>query len=107
MNMENHIYEKWLVELDQELALLDGLEVSPLERLRHALPITNRVLNDLRAAVLKDGFLNQQAEIYFFKKIKPRFYALQLCEMLTYDLTMRIPAGTQEMVKGFYEQELL
>lgn len=107
MNMENHIYEKWLLELEQELALLEGLDVTPLERLRHALPITNQVLNDLRAAVLKDGFINQQAEIYFFKRIKPRFNALQLWEMLTYDLTMRIPVGTQEMVKTFYEQELL
>ena len=105
--MENKTYEKWLGELDQELALLDGLEVTPLERLRHALPITNRVLNDVKSAVLKDGFADQAAEIYFFKKIKPRFYALQLWEMLTYGLATQTPAGTKEMLKAFYEQELL
>lgn len=105
--MENKIYEKWLLELEQELSLLDDLEILPLERLRQALPLTSKVLNDVKDAVLKDGFDSQAEEIDFFKKIKPRFYALQLWEMLLYDVSARTPAATKEMVRGYYEQELI
>lgn len=105
--MENKIFEKWLSELEQELSLLDESEISPLERLRQALPLIRKVLKDIKEAVLKDGFKSQTDEIYFFKRIKPQLYALQLWEMLFYDLSARTPAGTKEMLKCYYEQELI
>ena len=105
--MENKIYEKWLLDLEQELALLDDLDVSPLERLKHALPIISNVIASLKEHVLKGGFADQPAEVYFFKKIKPRFYALQLWEMLFYDISTRTLAGTKAMVRDYYEQELI
>jgi hypothetical protein len=105
--MENKIYEKWLKELQDELSLLDGLDVTPLERLKHALPIANKVITSVKEQVLKDGFTNQAEEIYFFKKIKPKFYALQLWETFYYSLCTQTPVGTKEMIKAFYEEELL
>jgi len=105
--MENKIYEKWLLEIEHELAMLDGLEVSPLERLKHALPIVGKATTSVKEKVLKDGFADQASEVYFFKKIKPRYYALQLWETLLYSLTSQTPVGTREMIKAFYEQELL
>jgi hypothetical protein len=105
--MENKLYEKWLKELEQELSLLDESEPSPLERLRNALPLISKVTNEIKDAVLKEGFYNQADEIYFFKKIKPQLYALQLWEMAFYDISTRTPAGTKEMVKAYYEQELI
>lgn len=105
--MENKLYEKWLLELEQELAILDDSEILPLERLRQALPLIRKVSKEVKEAVIKEGFYDQTEEIYFFKSIKPRLYALQLWEILFYDITTRTPAGTKEMVRAFYEQELI
>lgn len=105
--MENKIYEKWLLEVAHELSMLDGLDVPPLERFKHALPLVSKVIASVKEQVIKEGFVDNAAEIYFFKKIKPKFYALQLWETLFYSLSSQTPIGTREMIKTFYEQELL
>lgn len=105
--MENKLYEKVLAELEQELFVLEDAEILPLERLRQALPLISKITNEVKASVLKDGFDSPANEIHFFKSMKPRLYGLQLWEMLFYDIATRTPAGTKEMVKAFYEQELI
>lgn len=105
--MKKSKYEKWLAELQAELSLLDGEDIKPIERLRHTLPLIAGVINDIKAEVVKNGFAVEEEEIYFFKHIKPAFYALQLFEISWNDLASRKPVGTNDMVKAFYEDELL
>jgi hypothetical protein len=105
--MKKSKYEKWLVELQAELFLLNGEDIKPIDRLRHTLPLIANIINDMKAEVLKNGFAVEEEEIYFFKHIKPEFYALQLFEVSWHDLAIRKPVGTKEMVKAFFEDELL
>ena len=105
--METTIAEKWLHEMENELILLDDIETTPVERLRHSMPLITRIIADVKKLVMEEGFASPQAEIYFFKQIKPRFYAHQIYEILYYNLMMQKPEGTPEMVKAFYEAELL
>ena len=104
--MEISIAEKWLREMESELTLMDDVEVSSVERLRHTMPLITRIIADVKKLVLDEGFASPEAEIHFFKLVKPRFYAYQIYEVLLYNLRMQMPAGTPEMVKAFYEDEL-
>jgi hypothetical protein len=105
--MKKSKYEKWLVELQAELSMLDDEAIKPIDRLRHALPLIAGIINDVKAEVLKNGFAIEEEEIYFFKHIKPAFYALQIYELSLLDLSTRRPVGTPEMLKAYFEEELL
>ena len=105
--MKKSKYEFWLAEVQAELAMLDGEVTGPLDRLKHTLPLISGIVNEIKEEILKDGFESAEAEIHFFKVIKPGFYALQLFELEWYNLCANKPAGTAEMVKAFYEEELL
>lgn len=92
--------------MESELNMLDEVESAPAERLRQALPLITRIIADVKKIVLEEGFASPEAEIHFFKQVKPRFYACQIYEVLLYNLRMQMPAGTPEMVRAFYEDEL-
>jgi len=100
-------YEKWLAELQAEINLLDGEPIASLARLKHTLTLTTGHINAMKEEIISEGFSSTEAEIHFFKRIKPAFYALQIYEVDFYSLTANIPAGTTEMVRAYYEQELL
>jgi len=85
--------------------LYDGME--PLERLRNVITLINKVIDQVRKQVLQDGFTAPADEIYFFKRIKPRLYALRQYEILLYNLQANAPAGPAEYLRQYYEQELL
>jgi hypothetical protein len=104
--MKKSKYEGWLGELQAQITLLDGEPIEPIKRLTHTLPLIAGVINDIKAEVLKNGFAIQEEEIYFFKHIKPSFYALQIFELLLHDLSVRKPVGTPEMLKVYFEEEL-
>ena len=105
--MKKDKYEESLAELRAELALLDGESIKPIERLKHTLPLISGMLKDIKNEVLENGFQSVEAEIHFFKFVKPAFYALQIYEVDLYNLATNVPPGTGEMQKAFYEQELL
>lgn len=99
-------YEKWLDELQNELLLLDQVCMEPLARMRHTLPLISGILNDIKNEVLETGFERPEAEIYFFKHIKPALYALQIYEADLYAIVSNCPEGTTEMRRAYFEQEL-
>lgn len=105
--MKKTTYERGLAELQAEIALLDGEVISPIERLRHTLPLIASIVNDIKAEVMKDGFESPEREIHFFKVVKPGYYALQLFEIEWYHVSINKPVGTTQMLKAFYEEELL
>jgi hypothetical protein len=104
--MKSTNYDKWLNELQNEILLLDQVSTDPMARLKHTLPLISGVLNDLKKEVLENGFESQEAEIHFFKQVKPQLYALQIYEADLFTVTMNRPAGTTEMLRSYYEGEL-
>lgn len=98
-------YDDKLAVLRTAVAALDSL--SPLERLKQALLLTSEAISEIKKDVLENGFAMVDDEIYFFKSVKPSFYALQRYEVDRYNIVVNAPVGTSEMVKGYYEQELL
>lgn len=105
--MKKHKYEMTLAALRSSIAQLDGETITPLERLRQTLLLTSEKINEIKKDVLQNGFSSADEEIYFFKFVKPAFYALQIYEVDYYNLTVNAPIGTDEMLKSWFEQELL
>jgi hypothetical protein len=105
-NMKNIEYEMILADLQAGLAKFQTDNETPFERFRDSLALIREKLLELKAAVLESGFASQAEEIHFFKTIKPQFVALQLFEIGLYSLQSQRPAGTPDMIKAFYEQEL-
>ena len=99
--------DKWLAELQNEIGRLDSISCDAVARLKITLPLISQTISDLRKEVLQNGFACEADEIYFFKHIKPQFYALQIYEVDLYNVLMNKPAGTSEMLRDYYEQELL
>jgi len=100
-------YEQWLAGLRTEIALLDNETITPIDRLKRALQMTSDAIHQLKADALEHGFPAVEAETHFFKFVKPAFYALQIFEVDFYVITVNAPAGTMQMLKAYYEQELL
>jgi hypothetical protein len=105
--MENLAYKNLLTELRAELLLRNEEAREPLARFSDNMIQVRKKLNELKALVLEQGFESKADEIYFFKHIKPQMVALQLYEVLNFNLKNHLPAGTKEMVKAYYEEELL
>lgn len=105
--MKKDKYETALAQLRSELAMLDGEAIKPIERLKHTLPLISGIISDIKNEVVENGFPSVEAEIHFFKFVKPAFYALQIYEADLYSLSANAQLGTDEMLKPYYEQELL
>jgi len=100
-------FEKSVSELEQQLSALDGQEHAAAGRWRQALPIIDKVISGIKEKVLANEFATEAEEIHFFKHIKPKLYALRLYENLLYRFYANLPAGTDEMLRQYYQQELL
>jgi RteC protein len=100
-------FEKSLSELEQELSVFEGQDYAAAERWRQALPMIDKVIGGIKEKVLANEFAVESEEIYFFKHIKPKLYALRLYENLLYRFNANLPTGTDEMLRQYYQQELL
>jgi hypothetical protein len=104
--MFTKFYEKLYRQLVELLLVITGCETDPVKRLAKALQEITLVLQILRVKVLSVPFPSQEIEIWFFKTIKPKFYALRIFHLELYSLDMNKPAGTRDMLLAFYRQEL-
>jgi len=104
--MENTVAEKLLKNMEAELVRLDEKDLSPIERLRQVMPVIGHTIAEVKKLILDRSFNSREEEIYFFKNIKPRIYSHQIFEILLYNLRIQTPAGTSEMLKSYYEEEL-
>ena len=66
----------------------------------------NSVCLELKRHILKTGFSDEIQEIYFFKKLKPRFYALLIFEVEFYNIISSSPKATQQKLYDYYLLEL-
>jgi hypothetical protein len=105
--MENLAYKNQLTELTAALLLANMKKREPLARFRDNIILVRQNLNELKALMHEHGFETKADEVYFFKYTKPQMVALQLYEVLNFNLIANSPAGTKEMIKAYYEEELL
>lgn len=95
-----------LAELEKELGRVSVQVVDPLDRLVQSLKLTRDALGKLKAMVLAQGFEDEDAEVDFFKRVKPAFYCHQIYCTEMYTMETGVPFGDKEQQVAFFLDEL-
>ena len=93
-----------LMEDELEQIALNNLE--PLNRMTSALRVIRKFLENLFGYITKNPFKDKSEEVYFFKSIKPRFYAHYIFEVALYNLATGKPRVDEEQLRAYYMDEL-
>lgn len=99
--------EKLYRKLNDDLETASTNEREPLKRMTSSVSKVRKALQTLKEQVEQDPFPNPAEEINFFKHIKPKFYARQIYEVQLYKIDNSKPCGTFEVLKKYYEVELI
>lgn len=96
------LYAQILVQVEETASI-----ENPMEKLKSGLSIVQKALAQLKIELAKNGFADQQEEIYFFKKGKPQLYALLILitERYAIENSMPIIGGKKQL--AHLESQLL
>lgn len=94
------------VELENKLSLIALEEARPLQKMTACLSVIRKVLVEVREKALATGFIDQAAEVQFFKVVKPRFFSLQVLETELYHLENVKKATSILELQEYYREEL-
>lgn len=104
--MLNEMAEKLYNELTEELELFSDMGTTPIKRVTGMIGSIQAAFDKLKAYLEKHPFETPEAEIHFFKYIKPKFIAEQVYAMEMFTIDVSRPIGDEEMLKSFYKLEL-
>ncbi|PJJ83297.1 RteC domain-containing protein [Mucilaginibacter auburnensis] len=93
-------------KLLEEIELYREMGIPAAKRLAGILQAVQAVLKDLRGHIAANPFVEEAAEIAFFKIVKPKFVAEQLYAVELYSLETNRPVGDELALKAYYEFEL-
>ncbi len=97
--------ELLLGKLRVELEEVETKGLTPIEKLKSYLALTNSCLATMKADVLEEPFISEAEEIEFFKLWKPKVYALLVfaAERYSYEITKPVLVNG---VADYYSQQL-
>jgi len=104
--MNNNLYDELLLRLELSIRHVSGGGLTPAGLLAAVLQLIREALAELRALVVSAGFASAEAEVDFFKRIKPKFTSEQVFAVEVYNLSVGMPAGGLELLRPFVEEEL-
>ena len=101
--MEKFSGQLW-TDLTEELVIIEHSTILLHEKFSQSIHLIKRALGKLKAEIDNKPFKNDLEEIHFFKKIKPRFYALQVFEHEKFVLVSNLPLERSAQVEYFREE---
>ena len=99
-------YQKIIVDLDEKLVELKSGRYHILVQSEKAVAICNLALIQMRDLVIKNGFENQQDEIEFFKKVKPKVYSQLIYHNQIFKIESKRPNSSDKVQRKFLVGEL-
>ena len=93
-------------ELENELSEIDHNEKSNIQRFELSSKVTFQTLIKLKSFVVSYKFLNKEAEIDFFKNIKPQLLGKLIYYRKAFQIQTSLPFSSFEDQKEFYLKEL-
>ncbi|RXK86995.1 RteC domain-containing protein [Filimonas effusa] len=107
--MESSVPAKWELlysELMEALEAIKEEESYVLKRAERSIKATRKAMEHLRHFVISHPFENEQEEILFFKKVKPKFYSKMIYYIKLYRIESRKPAGSVKSRLKYLKTEL-
>lgn len=98
----NKLYENML----EELRRLNDPMISKVIDHAGSLACTVTAMTELQSWIRSHPFEDDNAEIYFFKHVKPRFQSWHIYIVELYHMVDMIPVSTDQVIKKYYLNEL-
>lgn len=105
-NMLYPFYENLLSQQKEELNQIANEKHDAVEALGASLNCIRSYLQILKDKLVQEPFEDENAEIHFFKKVKPEFYALKIFHVEKFNLERSYPASSKETQSQYLEAEL-
>ena len=99
----NESYLHTLDELNVQIRAIDLEEDDLLIRSQRSIETTQAAIESLQGLVLEKHFPNEQAEIQFFKEIKPQFFSKLIYYVELHNVTLHL----QPLITGKSQQKYL
>ena len=99
-------YQKIIADLEEKLAELKSTRYHILVQSEKAVAFCNLALIQMRDLVIKNGFENQQGEIEFFKKVKPKVYSQLIYHNQIFKIESKRPNSSDKVPRKFLVGEL-
>ncbi len=96
------LYEEML----KELRLVNDPLISKIIDFSTSLNITLKTLTELQNRVISNPFVDDKAEVYFFKYVKPRFQSWHFYIIELHHVIEMTPISTDQMIKKYYVNEM-
>ena len=93
-------------EIDRALLVTNAKEVDTLEKADEITSLLKHAFNRLRFFIHEYKFKDEEEEILFFKKIKPKLFCDLVYYQKMYNLEIHRPAGGYLELKVYFEKEL-
>lgn len=97
---------KKLTQLEEHLGFLELEYDDPLLLAQTAIELTLKTHNGLKKRIIGHKFKNAKEEIYFFKKVKPRFLAKLIYYNEIYKIETSKPYGGKKVIRKYLYKEL-
>ncbi len=102
-NNAKHFFRDLRTRLDV-IAVDDGLSLAG--KFNESIDAINSFLKVVRDQVVAETFKDKLEEVYFFKFEKPAYVSLKIYHIAQFTLLKQKPAGTPELIRVYYLEEL-
>jgi len=95
-----------ILDLENDLSKMKGLSDKISDQMEYAIGHCKIALDRMRELVIKQGFPDQESEIYFFKKIKPTVYSKLIYYRAVFDLESKCQKADSSVIKRYLQKRL-
>lgn len=95
-----------ILDLESDLSKMKNVSDKISDQMEYAIGHCKIALDRMRELVIKQGFPDQESEIYFFKKIKPTVYSRLLYYRAVFDLESKCQKADSSVIKRYLQKRI-
>ncbi|MEL7587959.1 MAG: RteC domain-containing protein [Prolixibacteraceae bacterium] len=95
-----------ILDLESDLSKMKDVSDKISDQMEYAIGHCKIALDRMRELVIKQGFPDQESEIYFFKKIKPTVYSRLLYYRAVFDLESKCQKADSSVIRRYLQKRI-
>ena len=99
-------YCEIILDLESDLSKMEHVSDKVSDQMEYAIGHCKIALDRMRELVIKQGFPDQESEIYFFKKIKPTVYSKLLYYRAVFDLESKCQRADSSVIRRYLQKRM-